>query len=182
MLGITGWGGEAPGYWEASRIVPYVLFAYLCWTAAAFFDSGFYITERTYYKPIIMGVAAAVIFGLYWHLIPIYGGMGGAYATAGGFFVFSILTYAISQRIYPVIYPYGKVAFIIGYAGALYFLADAFLSANTWLTVGLKSIMLVAYPAALVVLGIISRADVRSMFNKVAVLLRGAKRGIEQTT
>ncbi|OPY91663.1 MAG: Polysaccharide biosynthesis protein [Syntrophus sp. PtaU1.Bin208] len=169
---------SAPGYWEAGRIVPYVLFAYLCWSAAAFFDSGFYITEKTYYKPIIMGVAAAVIFGLYWYLIPIHGKMGGAYATAAGFFVFSMLTYAISQRIYPVVYSYGKIVLIIGYAGALFYLAVAFLSENTWLILGVKSMLLVAYPAALIALGIISREDIRSVLRKVQ-MLRGAKRGIE---
>jgi len=170
---------SAPGYWEARHIVPYVLFAYLCWTAAAFFDSGFYITEKTYYKPVIMGTAAAVICGLYWYLIPAYGFMGAAYAAASGFLVFSVLTYIVSQRMYPVTYPLGKAGFAIGYAGMLYFLADALLRQTSWLTFGLKAVMLVAYPTVLIALGFVNREDVRVIVNRVYSLLRQVKRVME---
>jgi len=170
---------SAPGYWEARHIVPYVLFAYLCWSAAAFFDSGFYITEKTYYKPVIMGTAAAVVCCLYRYLIPAFGFMGAAYAAAAGFLVFSILTYVVSQRTYPVTYPYGKAVFVIGSAGMLYFLADTFLQQTSWLTFGLKAVMLVAYPAALIAVGVIDRDDVRVVVNRAYSLLRQAKRGLE---
>lgn len=170
---------SAPGYWEARHIVPYVLFAYLCWSVAAFFDSGFYITEKTYYKPVIMGSAAAVTCCLYWYLIPLYGYMGAAYAAAAGFLVFSILTYVVSQRTYPVTYPCGKAMFVIGYAGMLYFLVGTFLQQTSWLTFGLKAVMLVAYPAALIALGVVDRDDVRVIVNRAYSLLRQAKRGLE---
>ena len=170
---------SAPSYWEARYVVPYVLFAYLCWSAAAFFDSGFYITERTYYKPFIMGSAAVVICALYWYLIPAYGFMGAAYSAAAGFLVFSILTYVVSQRMYPVNYPYGKAAFTIGSAVMLYFLVDTFLEKTSWLTFSMKAVMLASYPAVLVALGVIDREDVRSILNRAYSLLRQAKRVLE---
>lgn len=173
---------SAPGYWEAARVVPYALFAYLCWSAAAFFDSGFYITEKTYYKPFILGTAAAVVFGLYWHLIPAYGFMGGAYAVAAGYLVFSILTYLISQRIYPVSYPYGKTMLVIGYAGALHYLASSFFQETTWGAVILKAAMLIAYPAALAAMGVLQREDVLATFNWARSLLRRVGCGAEQAT
>lgn len=173
---------SAPGYWEARHIVPYVLFAYMCWSAAAFFDSGFYITEKTYYKPVIMGTAAALICGLYWHLIPVHGVMGGAYAAAAGFLVFSILTYIVSQRIYPVDYPYGKAAFVIGYAGALHYLAHEYLQVTTWLSFSLKTAMLISYPAALIGMGVLQREDVAAIVNKAQSLLRQVRRGMEHAT
>lgn len=184
-LGISFYSAEiirlisAPGYWEARHIVPYVLFAYLCWSAAAFFDSGFYITEKTYFKPIIMGSAAVVICALYWYLIPAYGFMGAAYSAAAGFLVFSILTYVVSQREYPVTYPYGKAAFTIGSAVMLYFLVDTFLQKTSWLTFSMKAVMLATYPAALVAFGVIDREDVRSIVNRAYSLLRQAKRVLE---
>jgi O-antigen/teichoic acid export membrane protein len=156
-----------------------VLFAYLCWSAAAFFDSGFYITERTYYKPFIMGSAAVVICALYWYLIPAYGFMGAAYSAAAGFLVFSILTYVVSQRMYPVNYPYGKAAFTIGSAVMLYFLVDTFLEKTSWLTFSMKAVMLASYPAVLVALGVIDREDVRSILNRAYSLLRQAKQVLE---
>ncbi|NPV03144.1 MAG: lipopolysaccharide biosynthesis protein [Syntrophaceae bacterium] len=170
---------SAPGYWEARHIVPYVLFAYLCWSAAAFFDSGFYITEKTYYKPFIMGTAAALICGLYWYLIPSHGVMGGAYAAAAGFLFFSILTYFVSQRTYPVEYPYGKAAFVIGYAGALHYMAHAYLQATTWLTISLKAAMLVSYPAALIAMGVVQREDVTEIVSKAQSLFRQVRRRME---
>jgi len=105
--------------------------------------------------------------------------MGAAYSAAAGFLVFSILTYVVSQRMYPVTYPYGKAAFTIGSAGMLYYLADTFLQQTSWLTFSMKAVMLASYPAVMFALGVIDREDARSILNRAYSLLRQAKRVLE---
>ncbi|MBZ5555298.1 MAG: oligosaccharide flippase family protein [Acidobacteriia bacterium] len=153
----------APGYWEAYKIVPWSLVAYLFWTAAIFPDSAFYITGKTIYKPLVMGAAAALIFLLYWLLIPVYGIMGGAYATLICFAVYLGLTWFFAHRIYPVKYPLGKFAYVLGLGIALYLIGITFLAGlSLWLQVVLKCVLALVYPGLIVASRVLDKGDLQT--------------------
>lgn len=156
-----------PAYWPGYKVVPYVLLAYLFWTTAAFFDSGFYITERTIYKPFIMGVAAALIFLLYWKMIPSFGILGGAYATMICFGVFSILTYLISDRIYPIHYPLLKYGYVLGIGTTFYLIGSSIPCQESLLGYSGRVFMALCYPFALLAIGVIDRGDLQAVRNRV---------------
>lgn len=159
-------------YWGSYRVVPYVLVAYLFWTSAAFFDSGFYITQKTIYKPLIMSVAAGLIFLLYWFLIPPFGIFGGAYATMICFGVFSVLTYVLSNRIYPVKYPLKKPFFMLLLGIILYIFADSLYLNSIPLYLTIKIGLLVGYFFIMLMIGIFDRSDLRNI-KAYLISLRG---------
>lgn len=150
-------------YIESHQVVPYILIAYLFYTAAAFFDSGFYLTGKTIYKPIIMGVSAILVVILYWKLIPRYGLLGAAYATMICYAAFSVLTYFVSGRIYPVEYPLAKFASVFVVGSALYCFGMILPWQHTLAGLIVKSLIVICYPFILVMLGIFEQKDVDSV-------------------
>jgi len=147
------------GFWQAHRVIPLVLLAYLFWTTAAFFDSGFYITQKTFYKPLIMGITAALIYFLYWLLIPTYGILGGAYATMICFGFFSLLTYVFSMKIYPVNYPLSKFGCMTVIGIGFYLIgSNLFTQVKTVDIIG-KGILTICYPLAILTVRIIDKND-----------------------
>lgn len=146
-------------YLEGHKIIPFVLVAYLFWSAAAFFDSSFYITRKTFYKPYIMGFATILAFALYWFLIPIYGILGGAYATTICFGAFSLLTYFISSKIFLVAYPLNKALYMIVLGIIIYIFSIVLPENNLIITVLTKATLVVIYPILIVVTGILDYRD-----------------------
>jgi O-antigen/teichoic acid export membrane protein len=150
-------------YWSGYEVVPYVLLAYLFWTIATFFDSGFYITERTIYKPFIMGIAAALIFVLYWKMIPVYGMLGGAYATLICFAVFSLLTYLVSNKIYPIRYPLLKFGYILVIGIVFYLIGSNIPDQQGILGISGRAFLVLCYPLTLIAIGAIRRSDLQAV-------------------
>jgi O-antigen/teichoic acid export membrane protein len=161
-------------YWEGYRVVPYVLVAYLFWATSTFFDSGFYIMRKTFYKPFIMGMATALAIALYWVMIPKYGLLGGAYATLMCFTAFSLMTYAVSKRIYPLKYPLGKFGCILSLGVAIYVLGDLMPEENGLLNLGLRTILVLLYPVIIVMTGIIDG----EVMNEIKIYLGLIRRSV----
>ncbi len=154
-------------YWRAYQVIPVITLAYVFWTAAAFFDSGFYITKKTYFKPFIMGAAAAMVFLLYWIMIPEFGMMGAAYARAISFGIFGYLTYYFSQRIYPIKYPVKKFYFMLSAAALIYAVSLQLPEQLGLLRIIFKSILFIIFPALLLKFRIIDRTIIDGLLAKV---------------
>ena len=90
------------GYAAAVPIIAPVLLASFFQAAASLMDAAFYVCHRTGLKLIISVAATAVITVLYAVLIPVYHGLGAAFATLAGFAVLAILTWRATQIIFPV--------------------------------------------------------------------------------
>ena len=100
-------------YWEAADIVPYIALAYLFWAGSLILDSGFYITKKTGYKPILLGIAAAIAIGLCLLLIPYFGYYGALYATVISFLCYFVISLVILRKIYPIMYQWGRLLKIV---------------------------------------------------------------------
>jgi len=102
-----------PGYTDA-----FVIVGVLSWFSVfyGFFliaSAGIWKSEKTYLTSILMGIAAIVNIGLNWYLVPIYGGLGAAFATSISFFIWNLLGIIVSERLWFVGYNYWSMAFQI---------------------------------------------------------------------
>jgi O-antigen/teichoic acid export membrane protein len=162
-----------PAYGAAVPIVAPVLLASFCLTAATVMDSAFYVRRRTGLKLCITLAATVVIAALYWLLIPSLGGMGGALATLGGFAFLAVGTYVVTQRIFPVVYEWGRVAAMLGLAVGLWVLAR-WLPATSWVTAARIGLWLL-WPLLLWAGGAVSAEEsqiVRSLLDHVLAYFR----------
>ncbi|MBN2406659.1 MAG: oligosaccharide flippase family protein [Elusimicrobia bacterium] len=125
-----------PGYYEAYRIIPLIVLAYLFNEAGGIVNLYFIQAKRTKIFAS-MGVGSAVMnIILNFLLIPKYGMYGAAYATAISFAVFTAVKYKLAKRDYFIPYDWGKLLpVIILMAGCVvFFLVSPTLRFGTALT------------------------------------------------
>lgn len=110
-----------PPFFAASRFVHLILVAYIFQVWASVQDIGILISEKTEYLTLANWIAAAVALAGFAILIPPFGGMGAASATAISFFTRWVLTYRMAQRLWRVEYAWGPVLRLVSLAlaGAL---------------------------------------------------------------
>jgi len=120
-----------PRYAGAGPVIPIVVLAYYCLTAADLMDAGFYVSRRTVWKTPITMASTAVMLGLYALLIPGHGAPGAALATLGGFAFHAVLTWRVTQRVFPVRYEWGRTLPALGLA-VLVWLASRLVPPGPW--------------------------------------------------
>lgn len=107
-IALSGILGE--GYHDAYRVVPLVALAYALNGIQYCVSPGIHLAERTRYLTLITVAAAFLNLGLNFLLIPRWGMMGAAWATALSFLLVAVLTGAVAQRFYAVRYEYRRLA------------------------------------------------------------------------
>src|ERR1019366_9370443 len=145
-------GGAKPEYASAAVIIAPVVLAGFFQSAAALMDAGFYVRRRTGLKLYITLASTVVILVLYVVLIPTYGAMGAALATVGGFAFLAVITWNMTQRIFPVEYEWGRLVDLMGLAAGLW-LVSRFLPATGW-AIAAKGGLWLAWPLLVWVWGV----------------------------
>ena len=143
-----------PKYWHSTVVVPVVLLAYLLFGLQLNFIVGIYLKEKTAYLPAITIAGAVVNAAMNFVLIPILGMIGAAWSTVLAYAVMTMLTYRVSQRLYPIHYEISRLAKISVVTGALFFI-NYFVPLAIPLRVGL----LLFFPWALAALGFFEKRE-----------------------
>lgn len=110
----------APEFHSAYSVVVLLLLSILFCGVAQCFGIGMPITGQTKYTPTPVILAGGINLGLNFLLIPSYGMMGAAWATLFSYLAMSGFSWIISQRIYPIVYEYGRILKIGGAGCFLY--------------------------------------------------------------
>jgi O-antigen/teichoic acid export membrane protein len=158
-------------YFAAYRIIPLVLFAHVFWGASLFFDTGIYITKRTYLKTW-HALSAVVCLALYFWLIPNYCMYGAAWATVGTYFFFAVLSWYLNNRALPTNYEFGKMIRIVVPAIVIYLLN---LELENWEMAHLSYIHLMmsaTNPLVYTAIVIVAKLGLLLLYFPVAYLLR----------
>ena len=150
-------------YYKAIDIAPFIILAYLfqCWTEYHRF--GILESGNTKYLNYYTWVAAIVISVLYVLLIPLWGGVGAAIATATTMFIRFLLVYKKSQQYFTFSTNWLKVSLLIG-------LSVAGLQAAKIAHDG--SIMDFAYSVAIYCAIIMLSAAVRCLPSSISTIIR----------
>ncbi|HEY3727757.1 MAG TPA: oligosaccharide flippase family protein [Solirubrobacteraceae bacterium] len=151
----------APSYHTAYKAVGLLLLGIGSYGLCSVIAAGMSITRKTYWNMLFSGIGAGVNLGLNFLLIPAYGMIGAAAATAVGYGVITLLYYANAQRIYRTPYEPSKILATVALAipaGALGLVAYP----NIAVALLVKGAVLLAFPAALVAVGIIPLQRLRA--------------------
>jgi O-antigen/teichoic acid export membrane protein len=164
-------GGEA--YAAAVPIVAPVVLACLFQAAATLMDAAFFVRRRTGIKLWVTLPATAAMLLFYAWLIPIWGAMGAALATLGGFVILALATYLTTQRIFFVRYEWTRLLATTVLAAG-FWLVGTHLPAGAWGIVG-KAALLLAAPGTAWVAGLVSteeKQDLRDLLRLFAAQVR----------
>lgn len=119
-VAVLGGDRYAPAVWFVAPVV----LACFCQCASSLMDAGLYVKRRTGLKLAVSMATALVMVTLYVVLIPTWGSKGAALATLAGFAFLAVATFAVSQRVFPVRYPWPRLAGLVGLAGGLWLAAQ----------------------------------------------------------
>ncbi len=140
--------GEA--FRDAYPVIPVVALAYAFNGVQYCVSPGVHLAGRTKYLSGLALLAAVANVGLNLVLIPRFGMMGAAWSTALAFLFLALTTAAVSQRVYPIRYEYGRLAKVIVAGVLVYAAASAAMPEQRPLAVGWSLGMpLVAFPVLL---------------------------------
>lgn len=149
----------APGFGRAYEAVGPLTLGVVAFGFSAVAVSGTSFARRMGYVPLISGAAAAANIGLNLALIPPFGMIGAAIATAAGFALLALLQHRLSQRFYPTPYETGKLARALVLAIAVGALGLVKLE-PTVLALAVKTAAFVAFLAALRITRVVEAADI----------------------
>jgi O-antigen/teichoic acid export membrane protein len=154
-------------YWSAQQVVPVVVLAMILMCSDNVFQVGLLIRGRTGQLSVAKGVAAVVNLVLNLLLIPRYGVMGAAWATAIAFAVYAATIFYAAQRAYPV--PFEGVRLVKVVLCSLATLAAAhFIPAGPLgLTIVNKFLVVLLFPTGLLALGFLTIEERTFMLTRI---------------
>lgn len=155
LLGLVG-----EGYREAYRVVPLVALAYALNGIQYCISPGVHISEKTRYLTLISMAAAALNLILNFLLIPRWGMMGAAWATAWAFLLIAACTVAVAQKFYKVSYDYGRVGRVAVLGAVILFLGTKVPPEPSAFSITWHIIMgVVAFPIGLELIGFLNEQE-----------------------
>ena len=143
---------QREAYWRAWMVVPFIALSYLLYGLYAQVNVGISLRKKTQYIPFIVIGAAALNLLLNFLLIPRWGMMGAAVATVLSYFALLILTYMVSQRLYPVVYEWRRIIILLIIFSIISGMGYLVTIESLALRLGMKGLLLLLFPTALLLL------------------------------
>ena len=109
----------APAFDDAYKAVGLLTFSVVAFGVSTVVMAGISIVRRTKVLALLAGVAAAINIGLNFVLIPPFGMVGAAVATAVAYAVLAALNFQVAQRYYRTPYELQKVLTALGLASVV---------------------------------------------------------------
>jgi O-antigen/teichoic acid export membrane protein len=147
-----------PEFYEGSRVVGLLSFSAAAWGAYTVVAIGIGRARFTQFNWIVSGAAALINFGLCFALVPPYGMIGAAIATAVSMAAMFLLMAVHAQRVYPVPYQWRRVAIVAGSA-----IAIAAVARSLHVPLAGSIVLALAYPLILLPLGFYLPAERRRL-------------------
>jgi O-antigen/teichoic acid export membrane protein len=165
----------APGYDEAPAAVGPLAFGAIGFGAATVLMTGIGLARRNVYVAVLSIIAALANLGLNLALIPPFGIVGAALASAGGYAVLAVLYYWAAQRVYPTPFEPWKVVAILALAVAASFAAALPLEGAA--AAATKVAAVAAFVAACILSGAIGRDELRELGRFGRGMIPGIRHG-----
>jgi O-antigen/teichoic acid export membrane protein len=162
-LGLTLFATEvidlvAPDFPESYKAIGLLSLGMLAFGVGSIAMAGISLARRTIYFALFTGAAGLFNVALNFALIPPYGMVGAAFATAAAYAVLAGLYYWMAQRVYPTPYEPVKVLALLGLAGVCS--VPGFLTIEPHaLEIAVKVLALVAFVAGARLTGVFSRGE-----------------------
>lgn len=137
-----------PSFWGAAIIVPIVMLGYIFqnWTGVA--NMGILLKEKTSEIAIGTAISAVLITIGYFVLIPLWGGVGAAAATALAFGGRMVWIWWRAERLYPLHLPWARAVAMLG-AGGIAWALSLLAPAPLWQSVMVTTLIFAAFTLVL---------------------------------
>jgi O-antigen/teichoic acid export membrane protein len=163
---------RAMGWEDAAPVVPWIVASYVFWGIQAVTNVGVNLKKKTHYQAAVVVAGAMLNLLLNRLLVPAHGAAGAAAATLVSYACIAVGAAAVSLRLYPIRYEYGRL-FKIAVVAVLLGLIVLPMSRveNLWLSVGIKAVCLLSYPLVLYVARLYRPAELQYIRESVRSFL-----------
>lgn len=141
-----------PSFYSAATVVPLIALSYLLYGAMYISNTGLETANKIKWMSPAIVFAAVLNLMLNYLWIPDYGMMGAAWATLLSYLALFGILLVVNLRQWFIRYEYIRIAKIIVAWGVVYFIGRWIPSDPLWRAVGLKVLLLAAFPLLLIVL------------------------------
>ncbi len=163
-----------PEYWSAAPLVPILALGYVFAGWRYHLEMGFFLTLRPQVSSYITIAAAVVNQVLNYFLVKRYAEAGAACATTLSFIFMALVAGYFSLKYFPVHYEYGRIARLLGVAGALFWVSIQLPIESA--AVGLIVRLLIAgsFPLVLLLVGFYRAEELAKIRELIAGFVRKA--------
>lgn len=157
-----------PKYYEAYKVIPIVALGVLLKCFYFIPVKAIFYHKKTKIIPLLTGLAALVNIGLNLLFIPLYGIIGAAWATVGGYLVMLITVVLISQRLFYIKYEVsrllkGLLVIVSTYSFSLIFSYTSLVNDSFLLSILFKMLLVVISILVLYLLGFFDKREIGKM-------------------
>ncbi|MFZ1292133.1 MAG: oligosaccharide flippase family protein [Melioribacteraceae bacterium] len=150
------------------NIIPIILLSFIFRGIADMVSLGFFISKKTKYNSIIIISGMLISVTTNFLLIPLFGMCGSAISMLIAFFLMTVSTYLIVNKIFPINYEIRKIILII-FGGIVLFIPTIFITELNFFTqLIIKIVIIILFPFGLFYVNIfeeIEIAKIKEIFN-----------------
>jgi len=141
-------------YWEGLKIVPILLFSYVCWGVYYNLSVWYKLSSKTSYGAIISFTGAIITILINVLFIPKYGYMASAWATVICYAIMVLMSFFMGLKYYPIPYDISKTLMYLGLALTLFFVSSDidYQHPATWSQIAYNTLLFICYIAFVYVL------------------------------
>jgi O-antigen/teichoic acid export membrane protein len=157
ILGLGLFGGDVirliadPSFLGAGNVIYWIGLGFLLRGSTFITVAGIHVRQKTHYSSYAYGLGVVLNLLLLRLLVPPFGMMGAAFAVAITYAIVSLGLWAIAQRIYPIPYRMSRIGGLLGLLTGLFLVGSVLAPSALLLRLALKSALLAAFPALLLV-------------------------------
>ena len=160
----------SPSYLNAYKVIPLIVLSMIFMCSNCVVRVGLLIKEKSKYLPLANGLAATINLVLNFILIPRHGMMGAALATAISFFVRTVSTLYIAQKLYHIDFEFIRM-FKIGLTAIIIFEISSLISTNSlWFSILAKAGILCLFPIILHIFRFLTPEEANFLKNRLRML------------
>lgn len=137
-------------FMEVYKVVPLIIVTTIINGAVYILQTGILVEKKTYYVSYISIVTALFNVMLLSILVPSIGIYGAALSLLFASLIEMVLTYRISQKIYPVAFEYRRIVKIVGVVIFIYFISTLTNRMDFLERLSIKSFFIIAFPLLLI--------------------------------
>lgn len=142
-----------PRYWGAAAVVPIIVLGNMMFTLTYHLQVGLILEKQSKYLGMIDFSNAGLVLLWNFLLIPRYGMYGAAFATVLAFLYKMIMTWYFANRVHPISFEWGRMAKLFLVAGGMYAGIQFIDIENLYISVAVKTGLVLLFPLVLVALG-----------------------------
>jgi len=155
-------------YWQGIDVFPVILLAHIFNGLYAVFMVGIYLKNKIFVLPWITAVAAVVNIGGNILLVPHYGMWASAWLTVVSYGLMTLLLYTYVQRVYPIIYEWGRVIHVFIIGGGI-FAASVLLNKFDYTPIAF--ILGISFPIILILTGLLNFGE-RTKIKSIGTMIK----------